>query len=294
MSEKCRQCGNEHLIKKDYMIICDDCLSTIVLNKDGSVFAEHLTNDSFKKSYSESKDSLRLNDENTTSTCKSLISKQGNIPSILNLLGTRYIQEERFGDAIKVLKQAVDLNPLYITACCNLAIAYHRFGYNELAVKYYEEARKNVDSKDDRYVEIMSGCAIALAETGRLVKAEDYLEKAEAQGFTHGDDVRLTIGTKKIEAEEIPGTNRSMGNRSNSQTNTNTPNNQRRQNGASQPVWPYIAGLVFLGLIVLSGEVNILGCFVIGIIIYVLGSRVSRILKNNADRSSNRNNNSDQ
>ena len=301
MPDKCRQCGSEHLIQQDHMVICDDCLSTIVLKEDGSVLAEYLTNEAFKKTYAESKGSININDERFHMISKNLLSRQGDNPALLNLLGMYYIRRERYGDAIKVLKQAVDLNPLYVTACYNLAVAYHYFGYNELSVKYYEEARKNVDMNDERYIDIMSGCALALSETGRSVKAEDYLEKAEAKGFSHGDEVRAKIGTKKLEDDEIPGTNRNFNrtsqgtrnnassgtnnpnsNRSGYQSNTDTPPNRTQQSGEAKPVWPYYTGIAILAIVIWNGWLGTFGFFVmVGAIVY-LSFQIVKVNKINA------------
>ena len=276
MPETCKKCGSIHIIMTDHMQICDDCLSTVVFNEDGTVFAEHLTSEDFKKNYMRVRAQLRPENGKPATACRTLYADEMEIPPILNLYGLALVGEKKYKDAIRLLKKAAELNPLYVTALYNLATAYELSEDHDKAVTYYDQALKNITTGDERYADIKGACALAMAKQRRFSKAEYYLEDAEKQGFEYGGIVRRVIDRAGTDDDDAPigRTNRkeqldtkepgktaddqpSKEEKVYSSGQTNAaPQGEQRIKGAKKITWPYFAGIGLLAVIFFSGIVQ--------------------------------------
>jgi tetratricopeptide (TPR) repeat protein len=73
---------------------------------------------------------------------KGLDAEEENLGPVHNALGFAYFAQEQYDIAIREYKQAIKLNPEYVTALNNLGLAYERKKLTAQALQTYEEALK--------------------------------------------------------------------------------------------------------------------------------------------------------
>ena len=193
MINACEKCGSKHIIHIDNMEICDDCLSTIVYDDGGSVLSKHKTTDAFVKYYNSVKASIGTNSSLSEEVCKKLVSMALDIPTVLNMYGICLVNKGDYGLSIKYFKKAIDINPSYGSAYCNIARAYYSDGDYLGMLQNLERAKKYIFPEDTRYGDFLGEYACALAVNGKIKNAENVLESAEMNGFRVGDKVRDLI-----------------------------------------------------------------------------------------------------
>ena len=92
-------------------------------------------------------------------------------PYALNNLGSVYLQQGRFEEAITVLQRAIKLNSDYHKAYCNLGTAYARLGKTGRAVGFYRKALKLNPRNPDAHLNL----GAALAGLGKRTQAVTHL-----------------------------------------------------------------------------------------------------------------------
>jgi len=71
-----------------------------------------------------------------------------NLPEVYNALGYAYFAQEQYDLSIRHYKEAIALQPSYVTALNNLGHAYEKKTLIPQAIEMYEQAYK-IDSKND-------------------------------------------------------------------------------------------------------------------------------------------------
>jgi Flp pilus assembly protein TadD len=93
-----------------------------------------------------------------------------------NLLGARYVQAGRFGDAVAQLNEAIRLEPSSVEAQFNLARALQLRGSLDLAIRHFREAAR-LAPRDDS---VLVGLANALQDQGDTARAAATFRRAIA------------------------------------------------------------------------------------------------------------------
>ena len=97
-------------------------------------------------------------------------------PQLRVLLANAYFDDGQKYEAKRLLLEALELDPDYAEAHCNLAVMLHGQGYEREAKHHYEEALR----LDSLMVEAMAGLGTLLCRTERQVEGLEYLEKVIA------------------------------------------------------------------------------------------------------------------
>lgn len=97
-------------------------------------------------------------------------------PQLRVLLANAYFEDGRKYEAKRLLLEALQLDPDYAEAHCNLAVILHVQGYDREAEHHYEEALR----LDSLMVEAMAGLGTLLCRTERQAEGLEYLEKVIA------------------------------------------------------------------------------------------------------------------
>jgi len=97
-------------------------------------------------------------------------------PQLRVLLANAYFDDGQKYEAKRLLLEALQLDPNYAEAHCNLAVILHVQGYDREAEHHYEEALR----LDSLMVEAMAGLGTLLCRTERQAEGLEYLEKVIA------------------------------------------------------------------------------------------------------------------
>lgn len=97
-------------------------------------------------------------------------------PQLRVLLANAYFDDGQKYEAKRLLQEALQLDPDYAEAHCNLAVMLHGQGYDREAKHHYEEALQ----LDSLMVEAMAGLGTLLCRTERQAEGFEYLEKVIA------------------------------------------------------------------------------------------------------------------
>ncbi len=198
MINSCEKCGSKHIIHIDNMEICDDCLSTIVYDDGGSVLSNHITTDAFVKYYNSVRTSIGSDSSLSEEVCKNLVSMELDIPTVLNMYGICLVNKGDYDNSIKYFRKAIEINPAYGAAYCNIAKAYYAKEDYDGMLQNLKWAEKYILPEDDRYKDFMGAYAYALAAKGMVNNAENKLKIAEKYGFANGDNVRSLLSPSKV------------------------------------------------------------------------------------------------
>ena len=97
-------------------------------------------------------------------------------PQLRVLLANAYFDDGQKYEAKRLLLEALQLDPDYAEAHCNLAVILHVQGYDREAEHHYEEALR----LDSLMVGAMAGLGTLLCRTERQAEGLEYLEKVIA------------------------------------------------------------------------------------------------------------------
>ncbi len=97
-------------------------------------------------------------------------------PQLRVLLANACFEDGQKYEAKKLLREALQLDPNYAEAHCNLAVMLHGEGYDREAKHHYEEALR----LDSLMVEAIAGLGTLLCRTERQAEGLEYLEKVVA------------------------------------------------------------------------------------------------------------------
>ena len=207
MINVCEKCGKKHIIHIDNMDICDNCMSTVVYDESDKVLSKHKTSDAFVEYYNSVRDSLTESSMMSEQICKKMVNLAPDIPTILNAYGICLINKGDNDNAIKYFKKAININPCFGSAYCNIAKAYYSTEDYAGMLQSLKHAEKYIFPEDDRYKDFLGDYACALAINGRVRNAEMILEKAEKYGYESGERIRSIINgaaTTKSQSQEVP------------------------------------------------------------------------------------------
>ena len=190
MSKSCEKCGCTHIIHIEMMDICNECLSTIVYGKDGSILSTHLTSEDLREYYMSILSEVELDELSRDSINEKLYSLASDIPTILNAYGVTLFKKKNYKTAIEKLKKAVDINPSYGTAYYNLARIYkHREDYLEMN-RFLELAEPLIPHDGEIYADFLEDKALSHTIATRNTSAKMELDKAERHGKKDEEYVR--------------------------------------------------------------------------------------------------------
>ena len=116
-------------------------------------------------------------------------------PQLRVLLANAYFDDGQKYEAKRLLQEALQLDPNYAEAHCNLAVMLHGQGYDREAKHHYEEALR----LDSLMVEAMAGLGALLCRTERQAEGLEYLEKVIAIQPNHvGARFNMAVAYHKV------------------------------------------------------------------------------------------------
>lgn len=112
-----------------------------------------------------------------------LLAQNPDMPWLLAQIGTLYLQQEKFGLSIALLKKAADQKPEG-DILCNLALAYKYSGQRDKAMSYFDKAIKKDPSPETLCT--YAGMHVNVAEPEKAVKYADLaLRKNPDHAMAH-------------------------------------------------------------------------------------------------------------
>lgn len=112
---------------------------------------------------------------------------------VLNQLGRAYRESSNPYKAIECYLKALEINPNFALAYCNLGLAYITLGEYEKAKSYYEKGFSMIVVKDANYATALANYGYLLCQIGKKREGLKTIKKAEKYGYNNGDKLRAML-----------------------------------------------------------------------------------------------------
>ena len=127
----------------------------------------------------------------------------------LTTLGFAYRRCNMYHEALECYNKAIAIRPNYAIAYSNISVIYMLQKENNKAVSFSRKAVALVEeSLDNATIDqaaiIFANYGLHLGITGQKDKAEEFIKKAEAFGYTNGEAARRMAGLQNASHKEIP------------------------------------------------------------------------------------------
>ncbi|MBP5609551.1 MAG: SMI1/KNR4 family protein [Lachnospiraceae bacterium] len=129
-------------------------------------------------------------------------------PNFVTKIGLAYYKAGNASEAIECYRRAVEINPENGTPYILMGRALFDGADYENAALSYAEAMRLIEKDPGKYEkdDALIACAwhgASLIKSGKTEEGEAFIRKAEAQGYTKGDDLRQYIGMPMRTSDHI-------------------------------------------------------------------------------------------
>ncbi len=204
ISRKCLCCGNDQLRKAsptEYH--CDYCGSDFITDDSGIVASCRVTPKEVVTLFFNAAKYEAKNDY--ASELKILLEYRDKVSGndiFLLKLGRSYRRNGFNRDALECYSEAQKINPNNANIYINKGALYILSKDYENGLRYVEQGlelleKDRIEYHPDEYSVALSNKACALAGLGRKKEAEEWLRKAEKEGYEKGNKVRQMFGLKR-------------------------------------------------------------------------------------------------
>lgn len=195
--EKCPGCGAILVLSKDRRnMICEYCGSTYpVKNINGALASKDAVDAKIVSLYAEAEEYRQKEDYGLElNALASALELSPDNARTLVKLGRAYRTMNFFAKAEECYERAIEVDPQYGAAYCNLGAICLLSGENQKAVEYYEKGIELVDKRNaSDYSTSLANYALAIGRSGDKRKAAALLDKAEGLGYRNGKAIRKEL-----------------------------------------------------------------------------------------------------
>lgn len=194
----CKSCGGNSFKKSGNIRECEFCGSTYTIESDNTVVDETLTDAKLVQYYLEASKYQNNNDfSGELKVLTQALELNPNNPLTLVKVGRCYRNLNLHNEAIKMYKRAIAIDPKTGTAYTNIGtICLLNQNWSE-ASTYYQKGLPLIDKGENDYWVGYANYAIAIAKLGDPKKAEQMIAEAESHGYKNGDGCRKMAGIQK-------------------------------------------------------------------------------------------------